>query len=132
MERKLSLGLRRRWSKASREGSFKENMAKADIRASPRENSTWSNRGRASGRASNRERSSRKRASAERSLRTFPRASAMAGNSGGLDGRMGNSGKQRVHGIYEMGIEKQRSVKEKTPGRELLAGDRRPGSAWSR
>src|SRR5438034_788657 len=36
MVRKLSLGSRRRASKASKEGSLRENMAKADIRAAAR------------------------------------------------------------------------------------------------
>ena len=68
MERKLSRGSRRRWSKASKEGSFKENMAKADIRASLREIWTSSARGRGSRRESKPERRSEKRESAERSL----------------------------------------------------------------
>ena len=45
MVRKLSLGSRRRWSKASRDGSLSENIAKADIRASAKGISTSPDRG---------------------------------------------------------------------------------------
>src|SRR5271157_1719643 len=53
MVRKLSLGLRRRSSKASRDGSLSENIEKADIRASPSGISTSPDRG--SGRVAKRE-----------------------------------------------------------------------------
>src|SRR5271157_1466539 len=87
MVRKLSLGLWRRWSKASRDGSLSENMAKADIKASAKGISTSPDRG--SGRQAKRERRDPKRASAERSFRASPGASAMASHSIGPGGKKG-------------------------------------------
>ena len=91
MVRKLSLGLWRRWSKASGDGSLSENMAKADIKASAKGISTSPDRG--SEREAKRERRDPKRASAERSFRASPGASAMASHSIGSGGKIGNSGK---------------------------------------
>src|SRR6266849_523884 len=79
MLRKLSLGSRRRSSKASKDGSLSENMAKPDMSASPREISGSSLR--ASGMRSKADRSRRKRESAERVLRAFLTETTMAGNS---------------------------------------------------
>src|SRR3954463_8276999 len=118
MERKLSLGSRRRWSKASRDGSLSENMAKADIKASSRGISTSADRG--SGSEPKWERRTRKRLSAERSLRTSPGARAMVSHFLDPGGKMGSSGEHYAGWIREMGDQKQRLFKGKTPGRELL------------
>src|SRR5436305_2094056 len=109
MVRKLSLGLRRRWSKASKEGSLRENMAKADIRASPKGISTSPARG--SGREAKRDRSSWKRESAERSLRAVLRSRAMASHSLGPDDKIGGSGGYYARWVYERGDENQRPVR---------------------
>src|SRR3954451_21759258 len=118
MVRKLSLGSRRRWSKASRDGSLSENMAKADIKASSKGISTSADRG--SGSDPKWERSTRKRLSAERSLRTSPGARAMVSHFLDPSGKMGSSGGHYAGCIREMGDQKQRLVKGKAPGRELL------------
>src|SRR5258705_2597519 len=119
MERKLSLGSRRRWSKASRDGSLSANIAKADIKASSKGISTSPDRG--SGSEPKWERSNRKRVSAERSLRTSPGARAMASHSIDPSGKIGSSDGYCAGWIREMGDQKERLFKGKTPGRELLA-----------
>src|SRR5215210_7474698 len=119
MVRKLSLGSRRRWSKASRDGSLSENIAKADIKASSKGISTSPDRG--SGRVPKWERSTRKRVSAARSLRTPPGARAMVCRSIDPSDKMGSSGEHYAGWIREMGDQKQRLFKGKTPGRELLS-----------
>src|SRR6516165_10529719 len=118
MERKLSVGSRRRWSKASRDGSLRENIAKADIRTSPRGISTSPERGSSS--EPKWERRDRKRASAERPLRTSPAAIAMASHSGGPGDKIGDPGKHDARGICEMGDQERRFSQGKTPSRELL------------
>src|SRR6266478_7664299 len=100
MVRKLSLGSRRRSSKASRDGSLSENIAKADIRASPSGISTSPDRG--SEREPKWERRDRKRASAERSLRASPRVRAMASRSISSGGKIGSPGKYCVKGNYDV------------------------------
>src|SRR5450759_297011 len=119
MVRKLSLGSCRRWSKASKDGSLSENIAKADIRASAKRISTSPDRG--SGSEPKWERRDRKRASAERSFRASPGASAMASHSISSGGKIGSSGKHYVQWIYEMEDQNKRLFQGKTPGRELLA-----------
>src|SRR3954447_789361 len=104
MVRKLSLGSRRRWSKASRDGSLSANIAKADIRASSKGISTSPDR--RSGSEPKWERSTRKRVSAERSLRASPGARAMAGPSVDPSGKMGSSGGYYEGWIREMGDQK--------------------------
>src|ERR1700747_1923416 len=99
MLRKLSLGFWRRWSKASKEGSLRENMAKADIRASAKGMSTSPER--VSGTSRKPQRTSRKRASAERSLRAFLVERPMVGNSFCTQVKMGKPGKHFVGWIYE-------------------------------
>src|SRR6516162_391703 len=99
MVRKLSLGSWRRWSKASRDGSLRENRAKPDIRASPRGIST--SPARVSGIRSRRERISRKRESADRSLRAFLAETTMAGNSSCQRVKMGKPGKYSLSLHYE-------------------------------
>src|SRR3954470_14060553 len=121
MVRKLSVGSRRRWSKASRQGSLSENMAKADIKASSKGISTSADRG--SGSDPKWERSMRKRLSAERSLRISPGARAMVSHFLDPSGKMGSSGEHYAGWIREMGDQKQRLFKGKTPGRELLASN---------
>src|SRR5215210_1650919 len=121
MVRKLSLGSRRRWSKASRDGSLSENIAKADIRASSKGISTSPDR--RSAREPKWERRVRKRVSAERSLRGSPGARAIAIHSDDPSGKMGSSGGYYAGWIREMGDQNQRLFKEKTPGRELLPRD---------
>src|SRR5713101_5054150 len=106
MERKLSLGSWRRSSKASRDGSLSENIAKADIRASSKGISTSPERG--SAREPKWERSARKRASAERSFRASPGAIAIASHSIGPSGKMGNWGKHYAQGVCEMGDQNRR------------------------
>src|SRR5271154_5651517 len=120
MVRKLSSGSRRRWSKANRDGSLSENIAKADIKASPKGISTSPDRG--SAREPNWERSARKRASAERSLRVSPRARAMASHSIDPSVKIGASGKHYARGVCEMGEENRRVFRAKVAGRELLIG----------
>src|SRR4051794_12246676 len=116
--RKLSLGSRRRSSKASRDGSLSENMAKADIRASPKGISTAPDRG--SGSEPKRERRDRNRASAERSFRASPGASAMASRSVSSGGKIGSSGKYYAPRVCEMGDQNKHVFRAKTAGRELL------------
>src|ERR1700724_1044202 len=99
MVRKLSLGSWRRSSKANKDGSLRENMAKADIRASPRGMSTSPER--ASGRRLKRDRTSRNKESAERSLRAFLVERLIAGNSFCLKVKMGKPGKNYLSWIYE-------------------------------
>src|SRR6266404_4238804 len=99
MERKLSLGSRRRSSKASRDGSLSENIAKADIRTSSKGISTSPDRG--SGTELKRERRSLKRVSAERSLRTFLAAADMIGNSVCLRVKRGKPGNHSANWLYE-------------------------------
>src|ERR1700682_1932727 len=119
MVRKLSLGSRRRWSKASRDGSLRENIAKADIRVSPRGISTSPER--RSERESKRERSSRKRASADRSFRALPRRRAITSHSIGTSGKMESSGKYYARWMCEIGDQEPRLFRGKTPDRELLS-----------
>src|SRR3954454_5065119 len=95
-------------------------MAKADIRASSKGISTSADR--ESGSAANWERRTRKRLSAERSLRTAPGARAMVSHRLDPGGKMGSSGEHYARWIREMGNPKQRFFKGKTPGRELLTG----------
>src|ERR1700730_933138 len=106
MVRKLSLGSWRRWSKASKEGSLRENMAKADMRASAKGTATSPER--VSATASKPARTSRKRASAERSLRAFLAERPMVGNSCCPQGKMGKSGKHFVSRLYEREGQNQR------------------------
>src|SRR4051794_29922593 len=101
-------------------------MAKADIKASSRGMSTSADRG--SGSEANWERSTRKRLSAESSLRTSPGARAMVSHRLDPSGKMGSPGEHDAPGIREMGNPKQRLFKGKTPGRELLAGRPLPTS----
>src|SRR3954449_12281754 len=93
-------------------------MAKADIKASSKGISTSADRG--SGSEPKWERSSRKRLSAERSLRTSPGARAMVSHFLDPGGKIGGSGEHNARGIREMGDEKQRLFQGKTLGRELL------------
>src|SRR3954453_11769612 len=93
-------------------------MAKADIRASSKGISTSADR--ESGSAANWERRTRKRLSAERSLRTAPGARAMVSHRLDPGGKMGSSGEHDARWIREMGNPKQRLFKGTTPGRELL------------
>src|SRR5271157_4110115 len=118
MVRKLSLGLWRRWSKASRDGSLSANIEKADIRASPSGISTSPDRG--SEREPKWERRDRKRASAERSFRASPRVGAIASHSINSGGKIGGSGKHCVKWNYDVEDENRRLFQGKTPGRELL------------
>src|SRR5208283_4698679 len=118
MVRKLSLGLRRRSSKASRDGSLSENIEKADIRASPSGISTSPDRG--SGRVAKRERRAPKRASAERSFRASPRVRAIASHSISSGGKIGSSGKHCVKWIHDVEDENRRLFQGKTSGREWL------------
>src|SRR5215470_3319391 len=99
MVRKLSLGSWRRWSKASRDGSLRENMAKADIKASPKGMSTSAER--ASKISLKPHRIRRKRESAERSLRAFLAERPMAGNSFCPRVKIGKPGKYSVSLHYE-------------------------------
>src|SRR3954464_6471471 len=101
-------------------------MAKADIKASSKGISTSADRG--SGSEPKWERSTRKRLSAERSLRTSPGARAIVSHFLDPGGKMGSSGEHDGGWIREMGDQKQRLFKGKTPGRELLEftrGDQR-------
>src|SRR5829696_4769968 len=93
-------------------------MAKADIKASSKGISTSADRG--SGSEPKWERSTRKRLSAERSLRTSPGARAMVSHLLNPSGKMGSSGEHYAGWIREMGDQKQRLFKGKTPDRELL------------
>src|SRR4051812_44379515 len=93
-------------------------MAKADIKASSKGISTSADR--ESGSEPKWERSTRKRLSAERSLRTSPGARAMVSHFLNPSGKMGGSGEHYAGWIRDMGDQKQRLFKEKTPGRELL------------
>src|SRR5712692_6632790 len=97
--RKLSLGSWRRSSKASKDGSLSENMAKADIKVSPRGISTSPDR--PSAMLSKPERTRRKRESAERSLRAFLAERTIAGNSFCLRVKMGKPVKYCVSWHYE-------------------------------
>src|SRR3954462_6534066 len=94
-------------------------MAKADIKASSKGISTSADRG--SGSEPKWERRTRKRLSAERSLRTSPGARAIVSHFLDPSGKMGSSGEHYAGWIREMGDQKQRLFKGKTPGRELLA-----------
>src|SRR4051812_29195792 len=94
-------------------------MAKADIKASSKGISTSADRG--SGSDPKWERSTRKRLSAARSLRTSPGARAMVSHFLDPSGKMGSSGEHYAGWIREMGDQKQRLFKGKTPGRELLS-----------
>src|SRR6266436_2621056 len=118
MVRKLSLGSWRRWSKANRDGSLRENMAKADIKASPRGIAGSSDRG--SGTSSQRARTRRKRASAERCLRAFLAERPMAGNSFCPKVKMGKPGKYFVSWLYERQGQNRQPVPKNSTGRELL------------
>src|SRR4051794_14077863 len=100
-------------------------MAKADIKASSKGISTSADRG--SGSEPKWERSIRKRVSAERSLRTSPGARAMVSHSLDPSDKMGSSGEYYAGWIREMGDQKQRLFKGKTPGRELLQEQIRRG-----
>src|SRR5271166_4918056 len=100
MVRKLSLGLRRRSSKASKDGSLSENIEKADISASPSGISTSPDRG--SERDPKWERRDRKRASPERSFLASPGERAIASRSISSSGKIGSSAKYCVRWIYEM------------------------------
>src|SRR3954454_22458997 len=93
-------------------------MAKADIKASSKGISTSADRG--SGSEPKWERSTRKRLSAERSLRTSPGARAMVSHSLDPSVKLGDSGAYYEGRIREMGDQKQRRFRGKTPGRELL------------
>src|SRR5215204_3125453 len=93
-------------------------IAKADIKASSKGISTSADRG--SGSDPKWERSTRKRLSAERSLRTSPGARAMVSHFLDPSGKMGSSGEHYAGWIREMGDQKQRLFKGKTPGRESL------------
>src|SRR5829696_3917805 len=93
-------------------------MAKADIKASSKGISTSADRG--SGSEPKWERSTRKRLSAERSLRTSPGVRAMVSHFLDPSGKIGSSGDHYAGWIREMGDQKQRLFKGKTPGRELL------------
>src|SRR3954470_4949696 len=93
-------------------------MAKADIKASSKGISTSADRG--SGSEPKWERSTRKRLSAERSLRTSPGTRVMVSHLLDPSGKMGRSGEHHAGWIREMGDQKQRLFKGKTPGRELL------------
>src|SRR5713226_5695076 len=119
MVRKLSLGSWRRSSKASRDGSLRENMARADKRASPRGMSGWPER--VSGMRRKRSRSSRKRESADRALRAFLAERTMVGNSFCPKVKIGKPGKYSVRWDYERKGQNQSAVIEKTTGRELLS-----------
>src|SRR5512142_1646846 len=107
MARKLSRGLRRRWSKAKRDGSLRENMAKADMRTSPRGIRISSERGRGSESESKWERSRRKRESAERSWGALPKTSALR-QLQCADDKIGNPGRRNATAIYEMRIKTER------------------------
>src|SRR3954451_21520018 len=93
-------------------------MAKGDMRASRRGIST--SRALGSESVSNRERIRWKRESPERSLGAGRRSRVMARPCLGLDRNLGRSGKHCVRGSYERGEEDERSIKAKTPDRELL------------
>src|SRR6266446_2800421 len=118
MVRKLSLGSWRRWSKANRDGSLRENMAKADIKASPRGIAGSSDRG--SGTSSQRARTRRKRASAERCLRAFLAERPMACNSCCPKVKKGKPGKYFVSWLYERQGQNRQPVPKNSTGRELL------------
>jgi len=60
------------------------------------------------------------RASAERSFRDSPGASAIASHSLGLSDKMEDSGKNYAREVYEMGGQKKRVFKAKNAERELL------------
>src|SRR5271155_1632689 len=98
MVRKLSLGFWRRWSKASRDGSLSENIAKADIRTSSKGISTSPDR--ESGIELKTEWRSLKRVSAEGWLRTFLVADIM-GNSVRLRVKGGKPGNYSADWLYE-------------------------------
>ena len=93
-------GLRRRSSKASRDGSLSENIEKADIKASPSGISTSPDRG--SEREPKWEQRDRKRALAERSFRASPRMRAIANHSISSGGKIGSSGKHCVKWIHDV------------------------------
>src|SRR4051812_22184893 len=88
------------------------------MRASPRGIST--SRALGSESVSNRERINWKRESPERSLSAGWRSRVMARPCLGLDRNLGRSGKHCVRGSYERGEDDERSIKAKTPDRELL------------
>lgn len=116
MVRKLSLGSRRRWSKANNDGSLSANMAKPDIRASRSGiKASWL---RGSFIRSKRSRKSRNRESAERCLRAF--LADMVSNSFCLSYKMGKPGRYFVNWHYEREVRNQRLFQRKTCQRELL------------
>src|SRR5271155_5788620 len=121
MVRKLSLGFWRRWSKASRDGSLSENIAKADIRISSKRISTSPDRG--SGTELKIEWRSLKRMSAERCLRTFL-AADMIGNSVCLRVKRGKPGNHSANSLYEREDETELQLPRKMSDRELLASPR--------
>src|SRR3954465_14085550 len=93
-------------------------MAKADIKASTKGISTSAERG--SGSAANWERRTRKRLSAESSLRTSPGARAMVSPLLDPGDKMGSSSEHDAREIREMENQKRCLFRGKTPGRELL------------
>ena len=92
------------------------------MRASPSGIRISSERGRGSGRESKRDLSDRNRESAERSLGALPRGAM--GPLHRVDEEMGDPGKRDANALYEMRIQTERPVKEKTTGRELLISRR--------
>src|ERR1700678_1810802 len=117
MLRKLSLGFWRRWSKASRDGSLSENIAKADIRTSSEGNSPSPERG--SRTELKMEWRSLKRMSAVRCLRTFL-AADMIGNSVCQRVKRGKPGNYSANWLYEREGETELQKPKKTSDRELL------------
>src|SRR5271156_1028770 len=122
MVRKLSVGFWRRWSKASRDGSLSENIAKADIRTSSKGISTSPDRG--SGIEVKMEWRSRKRTSAEGCLRDF-QAAAIMGNSVCLRVKRGKPGNHSADWLYEREGETELQIPKKMSDREPLP-PRRP------
>src|SRR5271157_1686744 len=122
MVRKLSVGSRRRSSKASNDGSLSENMAKPAIRALPREISGSSLRG--SGMRSKADRSMWKRASADRFLRAFLAETTMISNSFCAHVKISKLGKYSGGWLYEREDQNQRFSSRENSGRELLACSR--------
>ena len=85
------MGLWRRWSKASRDGSLNANIAKADMRASSKGNST-SPRPRI-GKRTEMGAERAEQGISKRAFRASPRARAIASHSINPSGKIGNSGK---------------------------------------
>src|SRR5271156_1437609 len=121
MVRKLSFGFWRRGSKASRDGSLSENIAKADIRTSSKGISTSPDRG--SGIEVKMEWRSRKRTSAEGCLRAFL-AAAIMGNSVCLRVKRGKPGNYSADWLYEREGETELQIPKKMSEREPLISDR--------